>query len=82
MSLVVLETIACRQMLKRVRDKVFDFLRELCSDTRSFTQDMQDAVFIIPKVSQLQEVVKIIDDMQISKRNIDVQGDLYEYLLM
>ncbi len=45
------------QMLKHVRDKVFDFLRELGSDTSSFTQHMQDAVFIIPKASLLQEAV-------------------------
>jgi type I restriction enzyme M protein len=70
------------QMLKHVRDKVFDFLRNLGSDTSSFTQHMQDAVFIIPKASLLQEAVKIIDEMHISEQNIDVQGDLYEYLLM
>ena len=70
------------QMLKHVRDKVFDFLRELGSDTSSFTQHMQDAVFIIPKASLLQEAVKIIEEMHISEQNIDVQGDLYEYLLM
>ena len=70
------------QMLKHVRGKVFDFLRELGSDTSSFTQHMQDAVFVIPKASLLQEAVKIIDDMHIAEQNIDVQGDLYEYLLM
>jgi type I restriction enzyme M protein len=70
------------QMLKHVRDKVFNFLRELGSDTSSFTQHMQDAVFVIPKASLLQEAVKIIDDMHIAEQNIDVQGDLYEYLLM
>ena len=70
------------QMLKHVRDKVFDFLRNLGSETSSFTQHMQDAVFIIPKTSLLQEAVKIIDEMHISEQNIDVQGDLYEYLLM
>ncbi len=70
------------QMLKHVRDKVFDFLRNLGSETSSFTQHMQDAVFIIPKPSLLQDAVKIIDEMHISEQNIDVQGDLYEYLLM
>ncbi len=70
------------QMLKHVRDKVFDFLRNLGSETSSFTQHMQDAVFIIPKASLLQEAVKIIEEMHISEQNIDVQGDLYEYLLM
>ena len=32
--------------------------------------------------SLLQEAVKIIEEMHISEQNIDVQGDLYEYLLM
>ncbi|MBI3194676.1 MAG: N-6 DNA methylase [Ignavibacteriae bacterium] len=70
------------QMLKHVRDKVFEFLRNLGSETSSFTQHMQDAVFIIPKASLLQEAVNIIEEMHISEQNIDVQGDLYEYLLM
>jgi type I restriction enzyme M protein len=58
------------QMLKHVRDKVFNFLRNLGSETSSFTQHMQDAVFVIPKASLLQEAVKIIDDMHISEQNI------------
>jgi len=70
------------QMLPHVRDEVFKFLRNLGGETSSFTQNMQDAVFIIPKASLLQEAVKIIDDMHISEQNVDVQGDLYEYLLM
>ncbi|MCK6543006.1 type I restriction-modification system subunit M [bacterium] len=69
------------QMLKHVRDKVFDFLREVGGETSTFTQHMEDAVFVIPKASLLQEAVKIIDDMHISEQNVDVQGDLYEYLL-
>ena len=69
------------EMLKHVRDVVFEFLRNMGTETSSFTQHMQDAVFIIPKASLLQEAVKIIDDMHISEQNTDVQGDLYEYLL-
>jgi len=70
------------QMLKHVRDKAFEFLRNLGSETSTFTQYMQDAYFIIPKASLLQEAVKIIDDLHLSEQNVDVQGDLYEYLLM
>jgi type I restriction enzyme M protein len=69
------------EMLKFVRDVVFDFLRNLGEEVSSFTQYMNDAVFIIPKASLLQEAVKIIDDMHISEQNMDVQGDMYEYLL-
>jgi len=69
------------EMLKHVRDVVFEFLRNLGTETSTFTQHMEDAMFSIPKASLLQEAVKIIDDMHISEQNIDVQGDLYEYLL-
>jgi type I restriction enzyme M protein len=69
------------QMLPFVRDQVFHFLRNLGSDTSTFTQYMQDAVCIIPKASLLQEAVKIIEDLHISEQNADVQGDIYEYLL-
>jgi type I restriction enzyme M protein len=69
------------EMLPFVRDVVFKFLRSLGSETSSFTQYMQDAVFIIPRATLLQEAVKIIDEMHISEQNSDVQGDLYEYLL-
>jgi type I restriction enzyme M protein len=69
------------EMLSFVRDTVFRFLRSLGSETSSFTQYMQDASFIIPKASMLQESVRLIEDMHISEQNEDVQGDLYEYLL-
>jgi type I restriction enzyme M protein len=91
-DLTLAETKQCRwsywsqlpgeEMLKHVRDTVFRFLRSLGSETSSFTQHMQDAVFVIPKSSLLQEAVNIIDEMHISEQNSDVQGDLYEYLLM
>src|SRR3989337_4234309 len=42
---------------------------------------MKDAVFVIPKASLLQEAVAIIDEMNITERNQDTQGDIYEYLL-
>lgn len=69
------------QMLPFVRDQIFHFLRNLASETSSFTQYMQDAVCIIPKASLLQEATRIIEDMHISEQNADVQGDIYEYLL-
>ncbi len=69
------------QMLNHVRNVVFEFLRNLGGETSTFTQHMQDAYFIIPKATLLQEAVNIIDDLHLSEQNVDVQGDLYEYLL-
>jgi type I restriction enzyme M protein len=70
------------QMLEHVRDVVFPFIKSLHNGEKTlFARQMQDAVFIIPKPSLLQEAVAIIDDMDITAQNRDTQGDIYEYLL-
>jgi len=68
-------------MLKHVRDNVFQFIKDLRDEGSFYSQSMKDAVFLIPKPSLLQEAVKIIDDINISSQGIDIQGDIYEYLL-
>lgn len=47
----------------------------------SFQRYMQSAECKISKANLLIEACKLIDQMQISAQNQDVQGDLYEYLL-
>jgi type I restriction enzyme M protein len=70
------------QMLSHVRDVVFPFIKGLHNGEKSlFAQQMRDAVFIIPKPSLLQEAVAIIDEMNITAQNRDMQGDIFEYLL-
>ena len=70
------------KMLLHVRDVVFPFIKELHDGDRTlFSEQMKDAVFIIPKPSLLQEAVAIIDDLDITSQNRDTQGDIYEYLL-
>lgn len=69
-------------MLKHVQITVFPFIKELHNgDDTLYSQYMKDAVFVIPKASLLQEAVAIIDEMNITERNQDTQGDIYEYLL-
>lgn len=68
-------------MLKHVRDIVFQFIKDLNGKNNLYAESMKDAVFMIPKPSLLQEAVKIIDDIKISEKGIDIQGDIYEYLL-
>lgn len=68
-------------MLKHVRDNVFGFIKELKGEGNFYSQSMKDAVFLIPKPSLVQEAVKIIDEINLSLKNIDLQGDIYEYLL-
>ncbi|MGE5555259.1 MAG: type I restriction-modification system subunit M N-terminal domain-containing protein, partial [Methanocella sp.] len=70
------------EMLKHVSLVVFPFIKELHNgDETLYSQYMKDAMFVIPKPSLLQDAVAIIDDMNITDRNQDTQGDIYEYLL-
>jgi len=72
------------QMIQHVRDKVFPFIKEIRrGEDTLFSENMKDAVFIIPKPSLLQEAVSIIDELYDSAltANGDTLGDIYEYLL-
>ena len=70
------------QMLEHVRDVVFPFIKNLHNGEKTlFARQMRDAIFIIPKPSLLQEAVALIDEMDITARSHDIQGDIYEYLL-
>lgn len=69
-------------MLRHVRDAVFPFIKKIRKgEDTLFAESMKDAVFLIPKASLLQEAVSIIDSINLSAQNQDVQGDIYEYLL-
>ena len=67
--------------LATVKEQVFPELKKLGDEGSSFQQYMKNAEFKINKPSLLIEACKLIDQMQISAQNQDVQGDLYEYLL-
>jgi type I restriction enzyme M protein len=67
--------------MRHVRDVVFPWLRNAGATGSSFERYMQTAEFKINKASLLIEACSLIDNMQITAQNQDVQGDLYEYLL-
>jgi type I restriction enzyme M protein len=67
--------------LSYLKDVVFPEFRKMGADGSSFQQYMQNAECKINKPSLLIEACKLIDQMQVSSQNQDVQGDLYEYLL-
>jgi type I restriction enzyme M protein len=81
-------------ILKHVKDVVFPALRTLgdsnnaeqettpdLEELNSFQVYMQNAEFKINKSSLLIQACNLIDEMEISAQNQDVQGDLYEYML-
>jgi type I restriction enzyme M protein len=67
--------------LEHVKSQVFPWFRNLGQAGSSFERYMQNAEFKINKASLLIEACKMIDQMELSAQNQDVQGDLYEYLL-
>lgn len=66
-------------MFEMVSQKVFPFIKNIGGENSSFTTEMKDAVFMIPKASLLQESVRLIDGINMD--DSDTKGDLYEYLL-
>jgi len=71
------------EMLKHLKSVVYPKLASLSKekDESSFGEYMRGAECKINKPSLLVEAVNLIDQMEISQQNQDVQGDLYEYLL-
>jgi type I restriction enzyme M protein len=69
------------EALRHVKEQVFPFIKTLGGEGGSFAEQMENAEFKINKPSLLIEACKMIDQMEISSQNQDVQGDLYEYLL-
>jgi type I restriction enzyme M protein len=67
------------EMFDIVAQKVFPFIKTMGGEESSFTAEMKDAVFMVPKPSLLQESVRLIDG--INMEDADTKGDLYEYLL-
>ena len=51
-------------------------------DLTSFSRYMEDAMFLIPTPQVLQKVFSGLDDLYTNDvKNLDIQGDLYEYML-
>jgi len=67
--------------LTHLKATVFPRFKDLGTEGSSFAEYMKNAECKINKPSLLIEACKLIDAMQISQQNQDVQGDLYEYLL-
>ncbi|NOH03011.1 MAG: N-6 DNA methylase [Chloroflexi bacterium] len=69
------------EALSHLKKVVFPNLSKLADEDDSFGEYMKTAECKINKPSLLIEACKLIDQMEISQQNQDVQGDLYEYLL-
>ncbi|KRE48373.1 type I restriction-modification system subunit M [Paenibacillus sp. Soil724D2] len=71
------------KMFSIVRDGAFSHMKKIGGEGSKFAKHLENAVFIIPTTQLLQRVVTSIDNLlsEMSEKNKDTMGDLYEYLL-
>jgi len=69
------------EALNHLKREVFPNIVNLADDQSSFARYMRNAECKISKPSLLIEACKLIDQMNISSQNQDVQGDIFEYML-
>jgi len=72
-----------REIYDIVSNKVFPFIKTLGGDqATAFSRYMQDAIFLIPTPQVLQKVITGLDELyEHDIKDLDMQGDLYEYML-
>lgn len=66
-----------------IKDQVFPFIKSLGKEQNTaFSQYMSDAIFMFPTPQILEKVVTGLDDLyEHDLTGLDIQGDLYEYML-
>ena len=72
------------EIFATLKDRVFPFIKnELGKDEQSaFSRYMSDALFLFPTPQIVERVVTGLDDLyQHDLSRLDIQGDLYEYML-
>ncbi|MCE5171818.1 type I restriction-modification system subunit M [Paenibacillus profundus] len=72
-----------REIYEIVGMKVFPFIKEMNGEnTTAFSRYMQDAMFLIPTPQVLQKIITGLDELyEHDIKDLDMQGDLYEYML-
>lgn len=77
------KTIDSRIIYDIIGTKVFPFIKTMNGEGQSaFSRYMQDAMFLIPTPQILQKIVTGLDELyEHDIQNLDMQGDLYEYML-
>ena len=72
-----------RDIFEIVSQKVFPFIKNLNGENASaFSRYMETAMFMIPTAQILQKIVTGLEDLYTTDiTGLDIQGDLYEYML-
>ncbi|MFA5383578.1 MAG: class I SAM-dependent DNA methyltransferase [Eubacteriales bacterium] len=77
------KTMDSRKIYDIVGQKVFPFIKAMNGENNSsFSRYMQDALFLIPTPQVLQKIITGLDELyEHDIKDLDMQGDLYEYML-
>jgi len=72
-----------RDIYEIIGQKVFPFIKTMNVDESSaFSRYMDDAMFLLPSPQVLQKVITGLDDLyEHDIQGLDMQGDVYEYML-
>ncbi|MFK4166215.1 N-6 DNA methylase [Paenibacillus lautus] len=72
-----------REIFEIVGTKVFPYIKNLNgANETAFSRYMQDAMFLIPTPQVLQKIITGLDELyEHDIKDLDMQGDLYEYML-
>lgn len=72
-----------REIFEIVSQKVFPFIKNLNGENASaFSRYMETAMFMIPTPQVLQKIITGLEDLYTTDlTGLDMQGDLYEYML-
>ena len=72
-----------REIYDIVSTKVFPFIKNLSGNSKTaFARYMEDALFLIPTPQVLQKIITGLDELyEHDLQDLDMQGDLYEYML-
>lgn len=81
----VFRDLGAEKMYSIVQEYVFPFIKELHGDKDSaYSKYMDDAIFMLPTPLLLQKTVDNLDEiyrMMKDSSEVDIRGDIYEYLL-
>ncbi|MFS0820908.1 type I restriction-modification system subunit M [Bacillus sp. 1P02SD] len=72
-----------REIYEIIGQRVFPFIKSINSNKASaFSRYMEDAMFLIPTPQVLQKIITGLDELyEHDIKDLDMQGDLYEYML-
>ena len=72
-----------REIYDIVSSKVFPYIKAMNNnDNSAFSRYMEDAMFLIPTPQVLQKIITGLDELyEHDIQGLDMQGDLYEYML-